>query len=758
MHYNIDAMHLADEYIKVEGWVLPNNINDTVYFKVINKNQIDIPFEIEKISRIDVTDYYKIENAESYDIGFNISFKADSVDIYYLIINVNNKKIKIKLSKKIVDNFNSFEYKKLVSFKNYLNFATFKRAFEYLFTEGLSSFIDKTKRKIKGLQVDYDYDEWYKLTKTSDEELNRQRKEYKNEFSIKPKFSIIIPIYDTRDSFLKKLFDSILNQTYDNFEVCIADATDYNIAKNNPKRFFNGLNDDRIKIKYLDENLTISENTNKALSLATGDYIVLCDHDDELTLDALYEFTKVLNKNNNIKFIYSDEDKIDTTSSYLFEPHFKPDFNLDMLLCVNYICHLTCIDKKLVDKLITKDGCFERLGFNGAQDYDLFLRIVNLLIDDNDLSAIYHIRKVLYHWRSHNLSTSKVASSKDYAFISGKKAIIDFYKNTKINFNEVLDVETGYSVGLYRTVFKKIIDEPKLSIIIPNKDHIDDLELCLNSLTKSIYKNFEVVIVENNSTDEKTFDYYKNIQDKFNFNIKILYYEGIFNYSKINNFAVSNVNSEYILLLNNDIELINENSIENMMNYIMRDDVGIVGAKLLYPDNSIQHAGVILGFGGIAGHAFVGIHEKRTYMNRAHMIQDLTCVTAACLMTKKSLYDKVNGLTEEFVVAFNDIDYCMKIRELDKLVVYNPYANFYHYESKSRGYEDTKEKIDRFNREVALFNIKWGDKIKSGDIYYNPNLTLRKSDFSLRNLKVENIAEPYPLDEEIYKIMESMNE
>lgn len=758
MHYNIDAMHLADEYIKVEGWVLPDNINDTVYFKVINKNHIDIPFELEKISRIDVTDYYKIENAESYNIGFNISFKADSADIYYLIINVNNKKIKIKLSKKIVDNFNSFEYKKLVSFKNYFNFATFKRAFEYLFTEGLSSFIDKTKRKIKGLQVDYDYDEWYKLTKTSDEELNRQRKEYKNEFFIKPKFSIIIPIYDTRDSFLKKLFDSILNQTYDNFEVCIADATDYNIAKNNPKRFFNGLNDDRIKIKYLDENLTISENTNKALSLATGDYIVLCDHDDELTLDALYEFTKVLNKNNNVKFIYSDEDKIDTTSSYLFEPHFKPDFNLDMLLCVNYICHLTCIDKKLVDKLIAKDGCFERLGFNGAQDYDLFLRIVNLLIDDNDLSAIYHIRKVLYHWRSHNLSTSKVASSKDYAFISGKKAIIDFYKNTKINFNEVLDVETGYSVGLYRTVFKKIIDEPKLSIIIPNKDHIDDLELCLNSLTKSIYKNFEVVIVENNSTDEKTFDYYKNIQGKFNFNIKILYYEGIFNYSKINNFAVSNVNSEYILLLNNDVELINENSIEDMMNYIMRDDVGIVGAKLLYPDNSIQHAGVILGFGGIAGHAFVGIHEKRTYMNRAHMIQDLTCVTAACLMTKKSLYDKVNGLTEEFVVAFNDIDYCMKIRELDKLVVYNPYANFYHYESKSRGYEDTKEKIDRFNREVALFNIKWGDKIKSGDIYYNPNLTLRKSDFSLRNLKVESIAEPYPLDEEIYKIMESMNE
>lgn len=758
MHYNIDAMHLADEYIKVEGWILPNNIISNVDFKVITKNHIDIPFELEKISRLDVTDYYNVKNAESFNIGFNISFKAKTDTIYYLMIFTENKRIKIKLSKKIVDNFNSFEYKKLVSFKNYFNLATVKRAFEYLLSEGISSFVDKTKRKIKGLQVDYDYDEWYKLTKTSIDELNRQKNEYENEFDYKPKFSIIIPVYDTKDSFLKKLFDSILNQTYSNFEVCIADATNYNTAKNNPKKFFESLNDNRIKVKYLENNLTISENTNEALNLATGDYIVLCDHDDELTDDALYEFAKVLNKDRKIQFIYSDEDKIDTTSSYLFEPHFKPDFNLDMLLCVNYICHLTCISKKLVERLIVKDGCFERLGFNGAQDYDLYLRIVNILIDDNNLSSIYHIRKVLYHWRSHNLSTSKIASSKDYAFISGKKAILDFYKNTKLNFNEVIDVKTGYSIGLYRTIFKKIENEPEISIIIPNKDHIDDLDKCLKSLEKSRYNNFQVVIVENNSNEDKTFSYYKTLQDNFKFNIRVLYYDGIFNYSKINNFAVKNVNSEYVLLLNNDIEMIDENSIEDMMNYIMRDDVGIVGAKLLYPDNNIQHAGVILGFGGIAGHAFVGIHEKRTYMNRAHMIQDMSCVTAACLLTKKSLFDKVNGLTEDFVVAFNDIDFCMKIRELGKLIVYNPYANFYHYESKSRGYEDTKEKIDRFNREVALFNIKWGDKVKNGDIYYNPNLTLRKSDFSLRNLKIEQIAEPYPLDAEIYKIMESINE
>ena len=758
MHYKIDAMHLVDDNIKVEGWVLADNLDDKVQYKIVSSNGVDVSYEFESISRIDVTDYYSIQNAEAYNIGFNITFPAEADKIYYLYIILDYKKIKIKLSKKIVDNFNSFEYKKFVSFKNYFNLATFKRAFDYLFSEGISSFIDKTKRKVKGLQVDYDYDEWYKLTKTTDEELIRQKNDYDREFSFKPKYSIIIPIYDTKDRFLEKLFDSILNQTYPNFEVCIADATDYKNNKNNPTKFFEKLNDDRIKIKYLTENKTISENTNEALNLATGDYIVLCDHDDELTLDALYEFTKVLNENKNIKFIYSDEDKIDTSSSYLFEPHFKPDFNLDMLLSVNYICHLVCIDKNVVEKLISKDGSFERVGYNGAQDFDLYLRLVNVLLDEYSLDDIYHIRKVLYHWRSHNLSTSKVASSKDYAFVSGKNAILDFYKNTKLNFNEVKEVVTGYSVGLYHTVFKKIENEPRLSIIIPNKDHIDDLEKCLNSLSKSVYKNFEVVVVENNSTDENTFNYYKNVNDKYNFDIKVLYYKAEFNYSKINNFAVENTDSEYLLLLNNDIEMISENSIEEMMNYVMRDDVGIVGAKLLYPDDNIQHAGVILGFGGIAGHAFVGIHEKRTYMNRAHMVQDLTSVTAACMMTKREIYNKVNGLTEKFVVAFNDIDYCMKVRELNKLVVYNPYASFYHYESKSRGYEDTKEKVDRFNREVALFNKKWGDKIIAGDIYYNPNLTLRKSDFSLRNLKFEKIAEPYPLDDEIIKIMETLDE
>ena len=758
MHHKIDNMHLVDNKIKIEGWVLPDDLSDNITYKILDNNKQEISYEFEHINRVDVLDFYNIKNNDNYDAGFNIEFDVVDDRFYFLYI-ISNKKIKkIKLSKEIVNNFNSIEYKNKMKFVNFFSKNTFKRAFEYLMTEGLFNFLDKTKRKLKSLTAEYDYDEWYNLTKPNDEQLKIQSQNINNDFSYLPKFSFVIPIYDTKDKFLIKLFDSILNQTYQNFEICIADATDYHDNTNNPKRFFEKLNNPKIKIKYLNQNTSIATNTNEALKLATGDYIILCDHDDEITLDALYEIAKAINNNQNLKFIYSDEDKIDTTSSYYFEPHFKPDFNLDMLLSVNYICHLSCIKKSIVDDIINIYGQFERSEYNGAQDYDLFLRLVNLLNDKNELNNIFHIRKVLYHWRSHNLSTSKVASSKDYAFLSGKKAIMDFYKNTNFDFKNVLDVENGYSIGLYHTVYKKIDKNNNLDIIIPNKDHIEDLEKCLNSLKKSSFKNFFVYIVENNSTDERTFEYYKQIKNQFDFDINILYYDNIFNYLKINNFGVNNSKSDYILFLNNDIEMINDNSIEEMLNFIKRDDVGIVGSKLLYPDDTVQHGGVIMGFGGIAGHAFATVSEKRTYMNRVQMVQDLNAVTAACMMTKRDLFNKVNGFSENLVVAFNDIDYCMKIRELNKLVVYNPYSSFYHYESKTRGYEDTKEKIERFNREIAIFNKKWGDKIIKGDEYYNPNLTLMQTNFSLRNLKKEKIGEPYKLDDEIMRIMESLDE
>ena len=306
-------------------------------------------------------------------------------------------------------------------------------------------------------------------------------------------------------------------------------------------------------------------------------------------------------------------------------------------------------------------------------------------------------------------------------------------------------VEKGVDYGIYHTVFQ-LQGEPLVSVIIPNKDHSQDLELCVRSLMeRSSYQNLEFVIVENNSTEPETFSCYRKMQEEYE-NVRVVTWDKGFNYSAINNYGASFAKGEYLLLLNNDTELIEPDSIREMLGFCQREDVGIVGARLLYEDDTIQHAGVVIGFGGIAGHTFIGLHKaENSYFHRAMCAQDYSAVTAACLMTKKSVFERVGGLSEELAVAFNDIDFCMKVRALGKLVVYAPYACLYHYESKSRGLENTPEKVARFNREVAIFIKKWPDIIKNGDPYYNPNLTLRKSNFALRDLLKEKIGEPYDL-------------
>ena len=439
----------------------------------------------------------------------------------------------------------------------------------------------------------------------------------------------------------------------------------------------------------------------------------------------------------------------------------KPDFNLDMLLSVNYFCHLSVIKKSLLDELYEKDGVYERAEYNGAQDYDLFLRLTNLIINKSykngkyDITAIKHIPKVLYHWRCHKDSTSSKTDSKLYAFENGNRAIEDFYKNTKINFKNVECVKKGFDYGLYHTVYKKEINEPLISVIIPNKDHIDDLKLTIDSVKKGSYKNLEFIICENNSKKAQTFEFYDDlIKDK---SIKVIEYKGEFNYSKINNYSKTFASGEYLLFLNNDVEMISDDSIHEMYSYVVRDDVGAVGSKLLYKDNTYQHAGVIVGIGGVADHMFKNINDfDHTYMNRAQICQDLNAVTAACLMIKKSVFDKICGFDEKLQVAFNDIDLCLKVRKEGYLIVYNPYSSFYHYESKSRGYEDTPEKIKRFNKEFAYFAKKWRDKLDTIDEYYNPNLTLRQNNFALRNLKYEKIGDKFPLRNDIKELMEQI--
>ena len=776
MIYKIDIKKIVDDNMHVTGWVLPNDINEKVIFEVYDdKNKLLDNFKLVSLKRQDVETIYLKKEVEGLKLGFDLTFPYQGNDVYFLVIKTPERTVRLKLDRNEEHKFNSFRHKKKEALLSYFTKETLKRAFEYLKREGIFNFIKKSKRKIGGIYVDYDYNEWYTLTKVTEDEIKRQN-ETSNQFKILPFFSIVIPIYNTPKHFLKLLLLSILNQTYKNYEVCILDATDYkdDIIKDKPKEFFNDFEklynreyrdiykkefNEIFKIKYDDKNLSIAYNTNAAIDMASGDYIVLSDHDDELTLDALYENAKVINQNIDVELIYSDEDKVDTKNNTYSEPHFKSDFNLDMLLSVNYFCHLTVIKKGLLDKLKNIDNEYERNEYNGAQDYDLFLRLVNIIIDEcgDDYNAlinkkIHHIRKVLYHWRCYPGSTSQNPESKTYAFENGKKAIADFYKRTHIKFPKVVSVEEGFDKGIYHTIFE-VEDRPLVSIIIPNKDHIEDLDLAISSVNKGNYKNIEFIIVENNSTEKKTFLYYEEMLKVYK-NTTVIKYEGKFNYSKINNFAVPYARGEYLLFLNNDVEMINPNAINELLSYIVRPDVGAVGAKLLYKDKTIQHAGVILGFGGIAGHTFIGILDNdHSYMNRSQTTQDLNAVTAACLMTKKSLFIEVGGFTEILEVAFNDIDLCMKIREKNKLVVYNPYASFFHYESKTRGLEDTEEKVKRFNKEVAIFASRYQDKLSSGDEYYNPNLTLRKSDFSLRNLQYEKIGEPYPLPKEIKDLM-----
>ena len=775
MIYKIDIKRISDGKIHIQGWVLPKDPKSNVEYKIFDSSNNPIDFKVVKLKREDVAEVHLDNYSGDKNFGFDIEFDYVDGDMsnYFLNIITEEKCVIEKISKDIVDKFNTKDRKRRELIKGYLNKNTFKRAFEFLLKEGPKEFFRKAKRKIKGLNVDYDYSEWYELTKIKEDEIEIKRgKDYQGDI----KFSIVIPVFDTSDEFLYLLFESILCQTYNNFEVCIVDATDYSNCKNNPKAFFEKLLDNNnplkiksyndisnIKVKYLDQNLSIADNTNIGIEMAKGDYIVLCDHDDALTLDALYEVYNAIKCNKGVELIYSDEDKVDTKNESYFEPAFKPDFNLDMLLSVNYFCHLTTIKKSLLNELYAVDKVYERSEYNGAQDYDLFLRLVNIIINKTynngkyNTSSIVHIPKVLYHWRCHKKSTAKNVESKTYAFTNGEKAVMDFYNRTKIDFPKVEKVEKGYDFGLYHTVYDKSYVEPSVSVIIPNKDHFEDLKLVIDSLSNGSYKNLEFIICENNSTLKSTFEYYQNL--KSNKRINIVKYEGSFNYSKINNYARKFANGKYLLFLNNDVELINKDSIHEMISYIKRSDVGAVGAKLLYKDNTYQHAGVVIGIGGIADHLFKSISDfDSTYMNRAQIVQDLNAVTAACLMTKSKVFDEVGGFDDKLEVAFNDIDLCLRIRKKGYLVVYNPFSSFYHYESKSRGLEDTKEKVKRFNNEFAFFVKRWQNELEKIDQYYNPNLSLRQNNMALRNLIYESIGEPFPIPDEIKEIMKGINE
>ena len=539
-----------------------------------------------------------------------------------------------------------------------------------------------------------EYNEWLKVF---EKESEYTKQDYE------PLISIVIPVYNISKEYLSKCLDSILNQSYQNFEICLSD--DCSTKKETLKTLEEYKNKDkRIKVVYRKNNGHISECTNSALEIASGEFVALVDDDDELSHDALFEVVKALNENKKLDFIYSDEDKIDVTGKRC-DPHFKPDYSPDTILSLNYISHLSVIRKSLIDKV----GGFEK-GLEGAQDYDLFLKVLE------KTNNVYHIPKILYHWRMVEGSTSMKMSSKSYALDRGKKAIENALKRRKIEADVRIDDRSFYYIVDY--IIEK---EPLVSIIIPTKDYADTLDTCLKSLyDKTTYNNYEVIVVNNNSEEKETFKLFDTYKNKYT-NFKVIDANYEFNYSKINNEAVKKVKGEYICLLNNDTEIISPDWLTVMVGYAMQDHVGAVGPKLLYPDNTVQHAGVIMGLGGVASHAYIDSKREDLGMyGRLRVPYDYAGVTAACLVVAKKKYLEVNGLEEDLKVAYNDVDLNLKLLEKGYYNLCVPQVEMYHFESKTRGLDTTPKKLERFNKEQDYMYKKW-PKYMEKDPFYNIN-------------------------------------
>lgn len=549
-----------------------------------------------------------------------------------------------------------------------------------------------------------DYDTWLRIMRVSRQELFAQRK---TKFSYAPKFSVVVPLYHTPAKFLKDLVRSMMYQSYANWELCLVNASPEDVHLTSLLENW-AMRDKRIRVICLEKNLGIAQNTNAGIAASTGEFIAFLDHDDFLEPDALFCYADALNKDKTIDVFYSDEDKTDEYAAHYFYPHFKSDFNIDLLHANNYMCHFLAVRKSLVD---TVGGLNEK--FDGAQDYDFVLRLTE------NTQKIYHCPRILYHWRCSNQSTAANQGNKMYAIHAGKAALNAHYK--RIGWNA--RAQEGAVDGWYQTKFT-LKEEPLVSILIPNKDHTDDLDVCLNSFfERADYQNYEFIIIENNSVLPETFAYYEKIEKEHD-NVKVVYWEAGFNYSTINNFGFKFAKGDYIMLLNNDVELITPDIFQSMLGFCIRPEVGIVGAKLLYNDHTVQHAGVLVGAGGLADHVFKGIHEDDPgYMGRAISSQDVSAVTAACLLVKRSVYEEVGGLEDEFQVAFNDVDFCLKVRKAGYLIVYDADVKLFHYESKSRGMEDTTERFIRFGNEMMLLNSKWDILSTFVDPYYNPNLS-----------------------------------
>lgn len=544
----------------------------------------------------------------------------------------------------------------------------------------------------------------------------------KEETTVFPKdvtFSILVPLYNTPERFLREMIESVTAQTYGKWELCLADGSD------DAHAFVGRIcqeyrqKDSRIKYQKLAKNEGISGNTNECYKMATGNYIALFDHDDLLHPCVLFAYMQAICEK-DADYIYCDEATFKGNSiNHMITLHFKPDFAPDNLLANNYICHFSVFARELLQG----EELF-RSQFDGSQDHDMILRLTA------KAKHIVHVPRILYYWRSHKGSVASSIDAKTYAIDAAKGAIADHL--TKLGYRN-FEIE---STRAFATIFRikyELTSRPLVSIIIPNKDHVEDLSRCVESIINlSTYDNYELIIVENNSETAEIRTYYEEISRHPR--VQVVEYKGDFNYSKINNFGVQYAKGEYLLLLNNDTEVITPDWMEELLMYALRKDVGVVGAKLYYPDKTIQHAGIVIGLGAhrTAGHTHYRIPEANVgYMGKLCYAQDVTAVTGACMMVSKALYEELGGLDESFTVALNDVDFCLRVREKGLLNIFTPFAELYHYESKSRGSDKKDDRAVRYQQESDRFRVKWADALAKGDPYYNPNFSLDHSDFTV---------------------------
>ena len=634
-----------------------------------------------------------------------------------------------------------------------------KKGIRYFKHYGPKAFFNRLRDKMEPDQVPYG--PWFERYRASREELLRQENEW-HKFAYQPMISIVVPCYQTKERYLLEMMESVCAQSYGNWQLCLMDATPSGQVERVVQEFCGKSQEKRIFYRHLEKNMGIAGNTNAGLEAAQGEWVGFLDHDDLLAPEALYEMAALMNREPETEVIYSDEDQVEETKQGLShkKPHFKPDFSPDLLCSNNYITHFLCVKTSVLKQA----GGF-RKEFDGAQDYDFILRCTE------KAKKTGHVPRVLYHWRVHSNSTADNPLSKTYAYEAGQRALEEHLAR----MGQQGAVSQLPHFGFYRVKYA-VEGEPLVSILIPNKDQAPVLRRCLASIQKSTYQNYEIIIIENNSTEQETFSYYRELLGDGNLakaqegvygeenlseeqegvygegspasvqegvygegtlpggqNIRVVVWKEGFNYSAINNFGASFAKGSYFSLLNNDIEIITKDWIEEMLGNCQRPEVGIVGARLYYPDNTIQHAGIVVGIDGIAANMFPGLRRgQEGYYHKAAIQLNYSAVTAACMMVSREVFEKLKGLEEKLTVAFNDLDFCLRAIKAGYLVVYNPFVEAYHYESKTRGAEDTEEKMRRFWKEIDFIRTRWITLLKEGDPYYNPNFSLKKCNYALK--------------------------